>query len=338
MTVTVAIPVRNGAATLDGVLRAVLEQQLDEEVEVVVCDSGSRDGSQAIARRHGARLIEIAPESFAHGPTRNLLVREARGEHVALLTQDAQPADEQWLARLLGGFTVAEDVAIVCGSYRPRPGASPQTAHELERWFASLAPDGGTRVDRLELTERSRPARELFGRRTFFTDANACLRRSIWEKIPFRDVAYAEDQALALDVLRAGYAKAFVPDAAVWHSHDYTALQQFRRAFDEWRGLLEIYDWRQSAAPREILRSLRGELGLQRRDLVAAGASPSRQLLTLAAVGRHHMIRLAGALLGSRADRLAPGVRGWCSLEGRTSLTVADEHHDDPSSRSRRMR
>ena len=73
--------------------------------------------------------------------------------------------------------------------------------------------------------------------------------------MPFRDIAYAEDQALALDVLRAGYAKVFVPDAAVWHSHGYTPLQEFRRAFDEWRGLLEVYGWREPAAPRPDARS-----------------------------------------------------------------------------------
>jgi glycosyltransferase involved in cell wall biosynthesis len=119
VTVTVAIPVRDGAETLDGVLAAVRAQAIDDELELLVCDSGSRDGSQAIVRRHGGRLIEIAPERFAHGATRNLLVSEARGEHVALLTQDAEPADEHWLAGLLGAFALAEDVALAYGPYLP---------------------------------------------------------------------------------------------------------------------------------------------------------------------------------------------------------------------------
>ena len=324
MTVTVAIPVRDGAATLDGVLAAVRAQVVGDEVELLVCDSGSRDGSQAIARRHGARLIEIAPERFAHGPTRNLLMSEARGEHVALLTQDAEPADERWLGRLLDGFALGDEVALCFGPYRPRPGVDEQTARELERWFHSLAPDGAPRVDRLAPAERVLPARELFGRRTFFTDANACLRRDVWERVPFREVAYAEDQALALDVLRAGYAKVFVPGAAVVHSHDYTVVQQFRRAFDEWRGLLEVYGWREPLHPREIAGRLRGELGAQRRELAADGAPAARSTATLAAATRHHVVRLAGALLGSRADRLPPSVRGWCSLEGRRSFVAAD--------------
>ena len=45
--VTVAIPVRNGAAVLDRTLQAVRAQRLDADraIELLVCDSGSRDGS-----------------------------------------------------------------------------------------------------------------------------------------------------------------------------------------------------------------------------------------------------------------------------------------------------
>lgn len=316
--VTVGIPVRDGAATLYGVLRAVRAQRLSRDVDLLVCDSGSRDGSREIARSQGARILEIDGHKFSHGAARNLLMEHARGDHVALLTQDAEPADAGWLARLLEGFSLADDVALVYGPYRPRPQASPVAARELERWFASLSSDGRARVDRLAAGERRLPAVTLFGRRTFFTDANACVSREAWQRVPFRPVAYAEDHALALDMLRAGYAKVFVPNAAVLHSHDYATLDQFRRAFDEWRGLLEVYGWREPADPRHIASALRGELGWQWRELAATDASPARRGATLAAATRHHVVRLAGALLGSRADRLPPRARGWCSLERRS--------------------
>ena len=315
--VTVAIPVRDGAATLGGVLAAVRAQRVDAEVEVLVCDSGSRDGSPAIAARHGARVLEIPPARFAHGPTRNLLMAQARGDHVALLTQDAEPAGELWLARLLSAFELAPDVGLVFGPYRPRPGAAPHTARELNRWFASLAPDGAPRVDRLLAVERSAGPLELFGRRTFFTDANACVLRAAWERIPFRELDYAEDQALALDMLRGGYAKVFLPDAPVLHSHDYTPLQQFRRAFDEWRALAEVYGWREPADPVRLLGVLRGELGADWRELAASGAPAATRAATWAAAARQSLVRRAGALLGSRADALAPRLAAWCSLERR---------------------
>jgi GT2 family glycosyltransferase len=320
--VTVAIPVRNGGELLERTLAALATQTVEHEL--LVCDSGSADASADLARRHGARVIEIAPARFSHGGTRNLLMGEARGDHVALLTQDAEPADDHWLQRLLAGFELADDVALVYGPYRARTSAAQSVRLELERWFASLSPDGRPALERLGVDERELPVGELMGRRGFFTDANACLSREVWERIPFREIPYAEDRALAVDMLRAGYAKAFVPDAAVLHSHDYTTGEQLRRSFDEWRGLREVYGWREPAGPVHVARQLRGELGQARRALTLAGTSTARRRATLVAVSAHHVARLAGAVLGSRADLLPATARRWLSLEHRESFVPLD--------------
>jgi glycosyltransferase involved in cell wall biosynthesis len=325
--VTVAIPVRDGGRLLAGTLAALARQSVEHEL--LVCDSGSRDGSAALARSHGARVLEIAPARFSHGGTRNLLMSEARGERVALLSQDAEPADEQWLERLLGGFELERDVGIVYGSYRPRADAPAAVRIELERWFGSLSPEGTPLVERLSESERGAsgrglPVAELIGRRGFFTDANACIARAAWERAPFREVSYAEDRVLAIDMLRAGYGKAFVPAAAVLHSHAYSSVQQLRRSFDEWRGLREVYGWREPASPRRLVRSLRGELGATRRELRAGDVESARRRATLAAVTRQHVLRLAGALLGSRADLLPAWARRGLSLEGRASFLPLD--------------
>lgn len=309
------IPVRDGGAQLAGVLRALAAQTVQHEL--VVCDSGSRDGSVGLARERGAQVLEIAPERFTHGGVRNLLMERTTGRRVALLTQDAEPADERWLERLLGGFELADDVGIAYGPYIPRPSASPAVRLELEAWFRSLSPEGEPTVERLSEDERERglQPKELVGRRGFFTDANACVSREAWGRVPFREVPYAEDRVLALDMLRGGYAKVFVPQAGVIHSHDYTTLRQLRRSFDEWRGLLEVYGWREPASLSHLLSQLRGELG---RARTATPGSPTPQgLATLGGVTRHHLASRAGALLGSRSDRLPERVRRGLSLEGR---------------------
>jgi GT2 family glycosyltransferase len=320
--VSVAIPVRDAGASFADVLDALARQTVAHEL--VVCDSGSVDGSAALARSRGARVIEIPSERFNHGATRNLLMDAATGAHVALLTQDAQPADERWLERLVSGFELAEDVAIVFGPYRPRADAPAPVRLELERWFRSLAPDGSPRLERLDEGERFLPVRELVGRRGFFTDANACLSRAAWERVPFRAVRMAEDRVLAIDMMRAGYTKAFVPAAAVIHSHSYTAAQQMRRCFDEWRGLREVYGWREPASPVHLSAQLRGELSQARAQLLAEGAPPARRRATLAAVTRHHLLCRAGALLGSHADRLPDALTRRLSLEGRVGFVPLD--------------
>jgi rhamnosyltransferase len=310
--VTVAIPVRNGGAVLERVFAALAEQTVAHEL--IVCDSGSHDGSVELARSFGARVIEIPVADFGHGRTRNLLVHEARGARVALLTQDAEPASPRWLESLRGGFELGPHVGLAYGPYAPRPDAPEPVRIELERWFASL-PAG---VERLTEGERSTlPASELVGRRGFFSDANACIDRAAWRQVPFREVAYAEDRALALEMLRAGYAKCFVPDAAVLHSHRYTTWQQLGRSFDEARVLLEVYGWREPASARRFVSQVRGEVGAAARDPRVRERDAVRRALALAAVARHHAARQAGAVLGSRADRLPPSARRLLSLDRR---------------------
>ncbi len=316
--VTVAIPVRNGGALLAGVLDSLSRQSVSHEL--LVCDSGSSDGSLELARAHGARTLQLPAAEFAHGRVRNLLMGAARTSHVALLTQDAEPASEHWLERLLEGFELAPDTALVYGPYRPRASASPAVRLELERWFASLSPAGEPRVDRLTAGERNAPAASLVGPRGFFTDANACIARAAWMHVRFRDVAYAEDRALALDMLRAGFAKVYVPAAAVVHSHDYSAAQELRRCFDEWRGLLEVYGWREPAGPLRLARRLRGELAQANRELARGPLPRSERWTALVALARHNIVRLAGMLLGSHADALPGAVRGRLSLEGRAGF------------------
>jgi rhamnosyltransferase len=320
--VSVAIPVRDGGELFAGVLRALAGQSVEHEL--LVCDSGSTDGSLQLAREHGARVLQIAPQRFNHGGVRNLLMEAAQGVHVALLSQDAQPADARWLERLLEGFALAGDVAIVYGPYRARSHAPAPVRLELESWFRSLSPDGSPQVQRLAADERSLATVELVGRRGFFTDANGCLARSAWERVPFREVPYAEDRVLALDMLRAGHAKAFMPAAAVVHSHDYTPGQQLRRCFDEWRALREVYGWREPASPGHIVGQLRGALGHARRELVGEGVPSAQRRATLAAVGARQAVCVAGAQLGSHADRLPSGARRRLSLEGRAGFEPLD--------------
>jgi len=116
LTVSVAIPVLNGERYLAEVLATVFAQRLDDRLEVLVIDSGSRDGSVEIARAAGARVLEIPPEEFGHGRTRNLAVAETSGDLVAFLTQDSTPADDGWLAALTASFGMADHVGAAFGS------------------------------------------------------------------------------------------------------------------------------------------------------------------------------------------------------------------------------
>ena len=98
--ISVVIPVRDGGGDLERCLAGIAAQRIEEEVEVVVVDSGSSDGSVDVARAAGAVVTEIGPAEFGHGRTRNLGVQIALGELIVFTTQDAVANDDDWLANL----------------------------------------------------------------------------------------------------------------------------------------------------------------------------------------------------------------------------------------------
>jgi glycosyltransferase involved in cell wall biosynthesis len=324
--VTVAIPVLDGARYLDEVLAAVRAQVVDREVELLIADSGSTDGSLDIARRHEARVHAIPRAEFSHGGTRNLLMRLARGDHVAFLTQDATPAHAGWLAALLEGFSLADDVAAAFGPHIPRPGASHMIRSEMGRHFAVWG-DGGRQID-LHRLDRS-PAgvadyRAFPGRISFLSSVNCCLARRAWEAVPFREVPYAEDQLLGRELVEHGYAKVFHPEAAVFHSHDYPPWGFFRRYFDEWRSLREVLGHVQPAGPKTLVWDVRGLVGADKRWLRAHGVGGRALARPLARSARHHAIRVTAAAVGSRADRVPAAARRRLSLEGRGTFSPVE--------------
>lgn len=305
MTVSVVIPVFNGEELLEEVLTAVAAQDLDEDVETLVIDSGSSDRSVEIARKAGAKLIEIPNSEFQHGRTRNLGVERTCGRLIAFLTQDATPATRRWLAEYVKVFDADPRIGAAYGPHLPRADANPLMARLLTEFFAEMSPSGETVVH-----ER--------GAIDFLSNSNSCIRRKLWEELPFPELPYAEDRALGAALLEAGWKKAFVPTAGAVHSHNYTLAESSRRWFDEYRGLRHAVGEKHEASPAGALsilaRSVRADRRWLKQDTRYGRASVA--LWTLRSIV-YHCCRIVFGGLGARADRLPAWLRARLSLEGR---------------------
>ena len=239
---TVAIPVLNGGALLGEVLAAVRAQRIDRPTSSCWSPTRGRPTARAeLARGFGAtvdRRRALLARRHAQ-PADGALARRARR-----VPHAGRGAGRRALARAAARGVRARRRRRA--RLRALPAAAGRAGRGRARAGRLVRVAGAGR--RVRGSTAARTPRGP-GAATFFTDANGAVARAAWERVPFRDVPYAEDQALALDMLRAGYAKAFMPDAAVVHSHEYGPLAQFRRSFDEWRGLREVHGWVEPAAP-----------------------------------------------------------------------------------------
>jgi rhamnosyltransferase len=287
--ISVIIPVKDGGSDLRRCLDGIARQQVDEEVEIVVVDSGSVDGSAELARSRGATVLEVESAGFLHGATRNLAAEAARGEVLVFTTQDAYAADDHWLERLRAPLRDDDEVAGAYGRQIPHDDASPP-----ERFFLDFLYGPEPREQRA--TEPS----ELTLHTTLFSNVNSAIRRSLWERFRFADdLFFAEDQDWSRRVLLAGFAIRYEPDAAVRHSHVYTLTGAFKRFFDTGasadRGFLAGGSAASKALRSEARRYAREELAW----LVRTGR---RRWIPYAAV--YELGKFAGVQLGARHRRL----------------------------------
>ena len=119
-SVSVVIATKNAGRQFAETLEAIQGQSI--AAEIVVVDSGSTDDTVSLARRFGAKVDSVSPESFNHGETRNHGMAQSSGRLCVLLVQDALPVGATWLDALLQPFADAR-VAAVSAAVEPRPDA-----------------------------------------------------------------------------------------------------------------------------------------------------------------------------------------------------------------------
>jgi rhamnosyltransferase len=317
--VSVVIPTKNAGPLLCRVLDAVMCQKTDWFFDLLVVDSGSTDGTVDLVKRNSSvRLIEIPAAEFGHGKTRNFAIANTKGDYIAMLTQDALPESQNWLAELVNTLEMDTRIAGVFGRHVAYPDASPFTRYELEQHF-----HGFLHQPVVELDDRVRYEQEEGYRQFlyFFSDNNALLRRSIWKEIPYPDVDFAEDQAWARLIIEAGYCKAYAHNAVVQHSHNYGFLERLQRSFDETFTLRRLFNYQQGQGFCHAMRSF---LGITLRDFRFAFRSGlfKSDFRHVASMPLDNFMRIAGHYLGTKGSRIPEFIRMRLSRDRRL-MTVS---------------
>lgn len=235
---TVVIPLYNGEEFLEEILEALAGQKCPFGYEVLIIDSGSTDKSlEIISKYPKVRLHQIPNTEFGHGRTRNLGAKLAKGDFVVYLVQDAVPIGDSWLKNMVEPFELSDKVFCVFGKQVPRPADVAPLKREVYSVFKSLGPDDALMVHHNKSLIDGKDVPVSPG---FFSDVNSAVRKDyLLNKISYRDVNYAEDQALGMDIMAAGYIKVYTPLGAVTHSHNYKLREFLRRKYDEHVGLKE---------------------------------------------------------------------------------------------------
>lgn len=208
---SIVIRTLNESVHLPDLLKSIGNQVLDDDLglEVILVDSGSTDGTLAIAERFGCRIIKIDKALFSFGRSLNWGCEAAQGDMLVFVSGHCVPVDPYWLQRLCQPLRDG----IASYSYGRQVGDDDSFFSE-RRIFAQYYPDTSA----------------LPQAGFFCNNANSALLTEVWRGNKFdEELTGLEDMELAKRLVGLGHKVAYVADAAVYHHHRESWAQVKRR-------------------------------------------------------------------------------------------------------------
>lgn len=189
--------------------------------EIIVVDSGSTDATLSIASAFDVQIVSIAPELFSFGHALNVGIAAANADLLIFASAHVYPVYDTWIEHLVAPFG-EPDVALTYGRQQGAPGGRLSEQRLLSQWFPAQS------------------ARRQ--RHPFCNNANAAVRRSVWEQRPYDErLTGLEDLDWAKHAMEQGHSIAYVAEAPVVHVHHESFAQVVNRYRREALAHKDIY-------------------------------------------------------------------------------------------------
>ena len=218
---TLVLLTYNARTYLDEFFSSLDKQTL--KPELLVLDSESSDGTQEFLKAKEVAFTTIKKKDFNHGETRNQGLRIASHEIVVFVTQDIIFDNEDSLEKLVEPLTHNNGVAMSFGRQLPKEDAT------ILSQFARL-----NNYPEHSIVKKFDDRTRLGIKTCFISNSYAAYKKTL-----LRDVGnfpshliMCEDVYVGAKALLNGLQIAYVADARVYHSHNYSLIQEFKRYFD----------------------------------------------------------------------------------------------------------
>lgn len=212
--VSILIRTKNEERHIGQTLSALFLQSY-ENYEVLIVDSGSTDTTLEIAKKYPVKIYEIKQEDFTWGYSLNYGFQRAEGKYVVCLSAHSLPLSEDWLDTMIFNFS-DDNVAAVMSNTLPWPDCNPFDRRGLLKKFG---------IQKRELQE---------GPPFVFGNTSSAIRKSVWEEVDFDEsLSYCEDHDWIRKARKLNYKIIYEPDAKVYHSHNESLGQIYRRSYQQ---------------------------------------------------------------------------------------------------------
>lgn len=234
--ISIVIPTYNGLRDLTKLIPQLLNQEGFQNIEIIVIDSSSQDGTKEFIENFpDIKLVIIEQKDFSHSYARNLGFDNCSAEIVLFMVQDALPTSKYWLHSFTHIFKESNISALSCIQI-PNAEADLYTCYGLKQFNNFL--DVGEKKTKITKEYIDNP---LYSRKLAQLDNVSCLVDSkVFKKYKFRG-KYAEDLDLGLRLIKDNYQIGITSEISVVHSHLRSAYYYMKRSMVETEVVKEMF-------------------------------------------------------------------------------------------------
>jgi len=220
--ITVVVRALNEAAKLERLFEDIHNQVFASEVELIVVDNESTDGTPQVAKSHHAEVVTLPRDSFSYPRALNVGMEAASNGLVFMTNAHVRLSNALTLHAGARHFVGNDDTGGAFGTVLPTDGAS---------YVERLSAVGESNLS------LGKPARRI--KRAglgALAATGAMVSKEAWQQLGHFDERYqsgGEDTALAKTMLDNGWAVVEEPALTVHHSHGLGLVDNFKQYLDQ---------------------------------------------------------------------------------------------------------
>ncbi|MBN1069063.1 glycosyltransferase [Clostridium botulinum] len=223
MKISIICPLYNAENYIYNLNKNILTQELDfeQELEIVYVLTRSKDKSKEILKKLNCNYTLIEPKDFSHSRTREIMASKASGDIIVFISQDVKMKNKLWLKNLVAPIINGECEA----SFSRQIGEY----DNIEKYIREKNYPAESRIVSKEDIDK-------YQIRTFFySDASSAVLTKVYRELNAydgKDMPTNEDMYFAHKLIHAGYRIKYCADSEIYHSHDFTFKQLYKRYYD----------------------------------------------------------------------------------------------------------
>tara|TARA_B100001287_G_scaffold29419_2_gene21012 strand:- start:1376 stop:2275 length:900 start_codon:yes stop_codon:yes gene_type:complete len=192
-------------------ISSILKQEINQNIEIFVVDSGSTDNTIKIVNEFNIKLLKIKKKEFTYGRSLNIGCEKATGKILVFLSAHCIPKDKYWLQKLV----------------------SPLLHNKCDFTYGRQLGGKTSFFSEIQIFKKYYPNKDQIPQNSFYcNNANAAVKKNVWKKYKFdENLSGLEDIEFGIKLINNNLKIGYCSRASVYHYHQET-WRQIKNRFE----------------------------------------------------------------------------------------------------------